>query len=544
MDEVSLGFGRYRLDLNRRQLLRDQRPVPLGSRALDVLCVLASARGALVTKDELMTQVWPGVVVEENNLQVHVSALRKALNPEESGQTCIVTVPGRGYRLIGFESIAPTTEEPVAGAQARSPERAKSHLYRAPPAAASVVAVSAPIALPLPERPSIAVLPFQNMSGDPEQEYFADGMVEDIITGLARIKWLFVIARNSTFLYKRQAIDVKEVGRQLGVRYVLEGSVRKFGNRVRVTGQLIDAASASHVWADRYDRALNDIFALQDELTLAVVGAIEPSLRQAEIERAKRKRPESLGAYDLYLRALPYAFASMPDTAEIALPLLEQAIAIQPDYAAAHAAIAFCRHARYQRGELRQEDKTSALCHARLAIANGGDDATALAAAASVIGSLDRDYAVAFSAFERALILSPSSALTLTFSAILHAWAGDDEIAVDHATQALRLSPFDSLTHITYSALAYTHFFAGRFEEAVAAASHSMRANPQYSPPCVTRIAALVNLGREDEARANMQHLFELRPHFTITRFLAIDFTSSERLDMLANALRRAGLPE
>jgi adenylate cyclase len=185
--------------------------------------------------------------------------------------------------------------------------------------------------LALPDKPSIAVMPFQNLSGDPEQDCFADGMVEDIITSLSRIKWLFVIARNSTFIYKSRAVDVKQVGAQLGVRYVLEGSVRKAGNRVRITAQLIDATSAAHVWAERYARALDDISALQDELTLSVVGAIEPSLQQAEIARARRKRPDSLDAYDLYLRALPTASIAMADTADAALPLLQQAIAIEPD---------------------------------------------------------------------------------------------------------------------------------------------------------------------------------------------------------------------
>src|SRR5882762_10227214 len=196
--------------------------------------------------------------------------------------------------------------------------------------------------LPLPDKPSLAVLPFQNLSGDPEQEYFVDGIVEEVITAISRLPWLFVIARNSSFAYKGKSPDVKQVGRELGVRYVLEGSVRKLGNRVRITGQLIDTASATHVWAERYDRALDDIFALQDELTISVIGAIEPTLRQAEIERAKRKRPDSLDAYDLYLRALPLVFTAMPEFSDQALPLLQQAVAIEPDYAVAHAYIAWC----------------------------------------------------------------------------------------------------------------------------------------------------------------------------------------------------------
>jgi adenylate cyclase len=398
--------------------------------------------------------------------------------------------------------------------------------------------------LALPDKPSIAVLPFANMSGDPEQEYFADGMVEDIITGLSRIKWLFVIARNSTFVYKGRAIDVKQVGRELGVRYVLEGSVRKAGNQVRVTGQLIDTASATHVWAQRYDRPLDDIFALQDELTISVIGAIEPSLRQAEIERAKRKRPDSLDAYDFYLRALPNAFAAMPETADQALPLLQQAIAIEPDYAAAHAAIAFCHEVRYIRAGLLETDKRTALRHARIAIATGGDDATALAAGAFVIGILECDYGTALNAFDRALALSPSSAFALSFSAIVRAWAGDCATAVEQAEQSLRLSPFDALLYMPYVGLAYAHFFAGRFEEAALAASRAAQANPQFSIPWVLRTAALAKLGRGDEAQAGARRLLELWPQFTISGYIGGNFTSPERLAMFTDPLRRAGLPE
>jgi TolB-like protein len=211
--------------------------------------------------------------------------------------------------------------------------------------------------LALPDKPSIAVLPFQNMSGDPEQEYFADGMVEEIITALSRIKWLFVIARNSSFTYKGQAVDVKQVGRELGVRYVLEGSVRKGGNRVRITAQLIDATNGAHLWADRFDGSLEEVFELQDKVAISVAGVIEPTLRQSEIERARRKRPDSLDAYDLYLRALPDAFATMPEDADKALALLGKAIELEPDFAAAHAIIVFCHEQRYLRGGMQEETR-------------------------------------------------------------------------------------------------------------------------------------------------------------------------------------------
>jgi adenylate cyclase len=232
-------------------------------------------------------------------------------------------------------------------------------VYRVATDSTSTTAPETP-ALALPDKPSIAVLPFANMSGDPEQEYFADGMVEEIVTALSRIRWLFVIARNSSFTYKGQAVDVKRVGRELGVRYVLEGSVRKAGGRVRITAQLIDALSGTHLWADRFDSSLEDVFELQDRVAISTAGVIEPTLRQAEIERARRKRPGNLDAYDLYLRALPFAYTSMPEEADQALGFLEQAIKLEPDFAIGHAMIAWFHEQRYLRGGLIEEEKTTA----------------------------------------------------------------------------------------------------------------------------------------------------------------------------------------
>src|SRR5512143_1081774 len=292
-------FGPFRLDIAKRELLRDGKTVRLGSRACDILSALDAAQGAVVTKDALMAQV-------------QISALRKALDEDGSGQDHIVTVPGRGYRLI-VDSL-------VGNADVR--ERGKQ-----------------------PESRSIAVLPFQNLSSDAEQEDFADGMVEDILAGLSRISWLSVIARNSSFVYKGKAIDVKQVGRDLDVRYLLEGSVRKIGNRVRIAVELIDAETGVHLWVERYDRELDDIFALQDEIAMNVVGTIEPNLRKAELERIKRKRPDSLDAYELVMQVMPFAYSHMPEKAAIAIPLLEKALEIEPNYAAAHAPLALCYHA-------------------------------------------------------------------------------------------------------------------------------------------------------------------------------------------------------
>jgi adenylate cyclase len=399
--------------------------------------------------------------------------------------------------------------------------------------------------LPLPDKPSIAVLPFTNLSGNPDQDYFADGMVEDIITGLSRIKWIFVIARNSSFVYRGKAIDVKQVGRELGVRYLLEGSVRKSGNRIRITAQLIDAESGTHIWADQYDRALDDIFSVQDELTTSVVGVIEPTLRKAEIERARRRRPDSLDAYDLYLRALPFTFTAMPQDADKGLTLLARAIELEPDYAAAHAMIAWCHEQRYLRGGLDEEVRQAALRHARAAIAVGGDDAAALATAAFVIAVVEYDYETATAAFDRSFALSSSSALALGFSSIVRAWKGDDALAVDHAERAIRLSPFDPLLYVPWIGLAYAHFAAGRFEEAATAASRASQSNPKFSMPYVLHAAALAKLRRREEARVVADRLRQVEPALTVsTAIRSARFANPEKNSELGDALLLAGLPE
>ena len=402
-----------------------------------------------------------------------------------------------------------------------------------------------PATLPLPDKPSIAVLPFANLSGDPEQEYFADGMAEEIITALARIRWLFVIARNSTFVYKDRAVDVKQVGRELGVRYLLEGSVRKGSNRVRITAQLIDATNGTHLWADRFDGSLEEVFELQDQVAINVAGAIEPTLRQTEIERARRKRPDNLDAYDLYLRALPHAFTAMPEDADSALALLVKSVELEPDFAAAHALIAWCHEQRYLRGGLQEEARNAALRHARHAMAAGRDDPVALATAGFVIAAAGHDYETALAAFDRSFALSSSSALALGFSSLVRAWKGDEAIAVEQANRAIRLSPFDPLIYVPYLGLAYAHFAAGRFEEMAAAASLASQTNPRMSVPHVLQAAALGSLDRREDAREVVQRLLELQPGTTVaTAILSARYTNPKNIDALADALRRAGLPE
>ena len=382
------------------------------------------------------------------------------------------------------------------------------------------------------------------MSGDPEQDYFADGMVDDIITGLSRIKWLFVIARNSTFTYKGRPIDVKQAGRDLGVRYVLEGSVRKAGNRVRITGQLIDSATGAHVWAQRYDREFDDIFALQDEITLSVVGAIEPTLRFAETERVKRKRSDSLDAYDLVLQAQPDVYSRMPEPSQRALVLLDRALTLDPTYSLAHAFAAQCHHAIFLRGGMPAEHRTASIRHAQAAIAYGQDDALALSFAGFVIAMDKRDRAAAFTAFDAALAISPSLALAYLQGGVILAFAGDAERAIEWTERGLRLSPFDPWRSSAFVTLALAHFHRGRFEEAAAAARKAVQSQPGFSMCHVVLAATLATLGQLEEARAAAARVLELQPPFRYGETFARVGCAPALAASLGEALATAGLPE
>ncbi|TIT26845.1 MAG: tetratricopeptide repeat protein, partial [Mesorhizobium sp.] len=369
------------------------------------------------------------------------------------------------------------------------------------------------------------------------------GMVEDIITGLARIKWLFVIARNSTFPYKGRAVDVKQVGRELGVRYVLEGSVRKAGGSVRVTAQMIDATTGAHVWAERYDRSSDDIFALQDEIALSTVGAIAPSVRKAEIERVRRKRPDSLDAYDLVLQAQPDVDSGMPEQVTRALVLLERAIALEPDYALAHGNAAMCHHCLFLRAGLQESSRASSIRHARSAIVHGQDDALALTWAGFSIGMDAHDRAAAFAALEAALAISPSSALTYILGSVMLGWCGEAERAIEWSEQGMRLSPFDSWAWAAFDAQAMSHLLRGRYEEACRAAYKSVQANPAHSITYVQLAAALARLGRLDEARAAAARVLELQPGFRYSRQFAGVNCAPALAETLGSALGVAGLP-
>jgi TolB-like protein len=399
-------------------------------------------------------------------------------------------------------------------------------------------------ALALPGAPSVAVLPFSNLSGELEQGYFADGMVDDIITGLCRIKWLFVIARNSSFTYRDSAIDVKRIGRELGVRYLLKGSVRKISDRVRITTQLVDALTGVHIWAERYDRKFEDIFALQDEISLSVVGAIEPSLRHAEVQRVRRKRPDNLDAYDLVLRAQPDIYSGMPERSTSALPLLERALALDPTYALAHGFAAMGYHNRFLRGGLRDEDKAASIRHAQAAMVQGQDDALALTFAGFSIGMDAHDRAAGFTAFETALTISPSSALAYILGSVIFSWTGQAERAIEWAGRGMRLSPFDPWAFAAFGSLALGHFLRGRYEEAVHAAYRAVQSNPGHSINYVLLAATLGKVGRLEEAKASAARVLELHPTFQYGRHFSGVDCPPDLSAALREPLRAAGLPE
>jgi TolB-like protein len=513
-----LKFGPFRLDADAEILFRGDEPTMLGQRAVVLLRLLLQRPGEPVSKDDLIEAAWPGLAIEDSNLTVQIAALRRVFVDAAGGSGWIETLPRRGYRYVG-PPVA--TDDPSAGAS--------------PPELP---------ALALPGKPSIAVLPFSNLSGDPEQEYFADGIVEDIISGLSRIKWLFVVARNSSFTYKGRAVDVKQIGRELGVRYVLEGSLRKSGTRLRVTAQLIEAATASHLWAERYDRNLDDVFLVQDEITVAVVGAIEPSLRAAEIEHVKRKRPGSLDAYDLVLRALPEVYTCMPAGATKSLAFIERALALEPNYPLAHGIAAWAHEILFVRNGMQDENRRGAIDHAHAAITYGRTDPMALTFGAFSVALVEHDRETAFEAFEEALKLCPSCAPAYIFGSAPLSFAGQAERAIEWGEQAVRLSPFDPMLYIAYHGIAVGNFHLGRYEEAANAGRKAIQSNPRFSFSYALLAAPLAKLGRIEEAKGAVARLCELQPNFSIRRQCnAVGILPVVAKPMIA-ALDTAGLPD
>jgi TolB-like protein/tetratricopeptide (TPR) repeat protein len=524
---VRFFFEDYCLDVNRRELTRGAAPIAIGPKVFDLLLYLVQNRNQVVTRDDLLGAVWDGRIVSESTLTSHVNAVRKTIGDTGKEQRLIRTVSRKGLRFVG---------------EVREDVRTGS---AAP--AASIVAELAGAAPALPDSPSIAVLPFRNLSGDAGQDYFADGVVEDIITALSRIRWLFVIARNSSFTYKGRTVDEKQVGRELGVRYVVEGSVRQSENRVRITGQLVDTAKGTHLWAERFEGTLDDIFDLQDRIATSIVGAIASQLERAEIERARRKPTGSLSAYDHYLRAMPYLHRGTREAIDAALPLFHQAIALDPEFASAHAMAAWCHCWRKINGWMIDQPREFAdgIRLARQAVELGKDDAVALTRAGHTLAHLAGDVDGAVVLLDQALVLNPNLAAAWFLGGFLRAERGDPEVAIEFLTRAMRFSPLDPEMFRMQAGMAMAHLFAGRFDVALSWAEKSFRQLPSFAFVVLVIAACHAHAGRMEQARNVADHLRRLDPAFRISKLDDwIPIRRPEHRASLADGLRLAGLPE
>ncbi|MFK0088660.1 winged helix-turn-helix domain-containing protein [Pseudomonas sp. NPDC090755] len=521
-------FEDYLLDQERRELTWRGQVVSIGPQVFDLLQLLIEQRERVVSKDELLEAVWSGRIVSESTVTSHINAVRKAVGDTGEEQRLVRTVARKGYRFVG--QITSVDSEP---AEADGPD-----IVEPKPTPATLV---------LPDKPSITVLPFHNLSGDAEQDYFADGIVEDIITALSRLRWLFVIARNSSFTYKGRAVDVQGVGQELGVRYVLEGSVRKSGNKVRITGQLIDASRGTHLWAERFEGELDDIFDLQDRIAESVVGAIAPQLERAEIERAKCKPTDSLDAYDYYLRGTAKLHQGTHAAIDEALALFYRAIELDPEYASAYGMAAWCHFWRKINGWMsdRPGETAEGARLARLAVELGRDDAVALTRGGHALAHLVGDVDSGIALLDRARLLNPNLAPAWFLGGILRALRGETEAAIDNLNHAVRLSPLDPEMFRMQVGMALSNFFAGRFDIAASWAEKALGNLPSLLPATAVLTASYALGGHMDKAQQTLERLRAMDPGLRIANLKQwLPIQRAEDLARFAEGLRQAGLPE
>jgi TolB-like protein len=528
--EMQFVFGDYLLDLDRRELSWGTEAIAVGPQVFDLLVYLVRNRERVVSKDDLLDAVWDGRIVSESTLTSHINAVRKAVGDNGEEQRLIRTIARKGFRFVG--EVREVRSSGGFGAS-----RTGTLNSDEPPAHA----------LALPDKPSIAALPFLNLSGDPEQEYFADGVVEDIISALSRIGWLFVISRNSSFTYKGRPVDVKQVGRELGVRYVLEGSVRKAAHRVRITGQLIDATTGAHLWAERFESALDDIFELQDQVAESVVGAIAPQLERAEIDRAKRKPTESLDAYDYYLRGMANFHQRTREAVGEALPLFHKATELDPDFASAYGIAAWCHFWRKINGWMTDPaDETAEGARlARRAVELGANDAVALTRGGHALGHFGGDLDGCIALLDRALVLNPNLSAAWYLSGFQRIARGEHDDAIERIAHAMRLSPLDPEMVRMQAGTAMAHLFAGRFDDASSWAEKALRDLPGFLLAAGIVAASHALAGRTDEARQALRHLRGLDPELRISNLKDwVLLRRPEDLAVFTEGLRKAGLPE
>jgi TolB-like protein len=496
----------------------------------DVLQHLIAHRDRVVSNDDLIEAIWQGRIVSEATVSTRMNAVRRAIGDSGEQQRFIRTIARKGYRFVGD-----VEEQGVSGATR-------------PAFSATEKADGAPAPLVLPDKPSIAVLPFTNLSGDPEQEYFADGITEDITIALSQFRWLFVIARNSSFVFKGKTADARQIARELGVRYLLEGSVRKAGNRLRITGQLVEASTGAHLWADRFDGNFDDVFDLQDKVTGSVVAAIGPKLEQAEISRAKRKTTDSLDAYDYYLRGMASLHHGSKESTSEALQLFSRAIELDRDFTSAYGMAAFCYDLRKWNSWMIDPAKEAAECErlARRAIALGKDDAPALCTAGFALFHVGGDLENGVACIDRALVANPNLASAWYFRGWASANLGEPEVAMEKFAYAIRLNPLDDLFPFSVElTLAWAHFVAGNYEEAVSLGRRAIRQQPDLPPALRIFAAACVKAGKLDEARAAVNHMREINPAFRVANIKdVITLRRPEDLAAYEEALRIAGLPD
>jgi TolB-like protein len=521
-------FDDYSLDVDRQELRRGTELVDVEPQVLDLLQYIIRHRERVVSKDDLIEHVWHGRIVSESTLTSRITAARQAIGDSGDHQRLIRTVARKGIRFVG--EVRGDQTSPTDGNAADS--MPSSPMATAPR---------------LPDKPSIAVLPFTNMSGDPEQEYFADGMAEEILTALSHCNSLFVIARNSSFTYKGKSIDVRQVGRELGVRYVLEGSVRRSGDRLRFTAQLIDATSGAQIWADRFDGGTNDVFELQDRIAESVVAVIEPNVQLAEIERMKRKSVTNLDAYDLLLRAQQFEYEFTQESFDAALRCLEQALNIDPNYAQAMALAAYCYAERSQQGWLKDRalETAEGIRLAARAVELAKNDANVLWMAAYAARQLSMDAQLAKELAYRSLQLNPNSAVALAMTGWIEVILADPAKALEHLRRADRLSPRDPRTWFINTGIGMAHFIAGRFDESIVSLKKALAQNSRSAVALRVLAANLASLGQKDRASEAIRELLKIEPHLTISSFRARMLMLHDNVwTKLSEALRLAGLPE
>jgi TolB-like protein/Flp pilus assembly protein TadD len=521
-----LTFGTCSIDCARRELRRGGELVAVEPQVFDVLVYLIQHRDRVVTRDDLLASVWGGRIVSESTLSSRINSARSAIGDSGEHQQWIRTIARKGVRFIGdVQERQGTGASSLAGEALAAPS--------APYASASPA---------LPDKPSIAVLPFANMSGDPEQEYFSDGITEDIITALSRLRWFFVIARNSAFAHKGKRTDVRQVGRDLGVRYVLEGSVRRSGQHLRITGQLSDATTGNHIWSERYDRELTDIFALQDEITSSVAAAIEPKLLAAEAVRSEKRSAADLDAWDLVMRALTHYWRMTTAETTTAIDMLREAVERYPDYGPAHSMLAFALLVSSHVGWIPEGHHYAYAAGLAQRAAELDDEDPWAHLALGYLAFTARRTEGAVREYQRALELNPNFATTHGYLGWALAFDRQSDEAIAHFQRALRMSPHDPLKAFFYSGTGVAHYFGGRYDEAVDWAHNAIRQRSGFTAAHRILVAALALAGRNEEAKAALARLRELQPNVSIEWIKQYVPYTARAMPLFLDGMRKAGL--